>query len=104
MSEAKLYLTKVHCPDCVSDLISGVVLKIEGVQEAEFSENDVSLTVTFDGSLASEQAIKAAIQEVGYGFREAVDLPKSKSSWSNWAVTGLVLLILVAFVIWMRAV
>ncbi len=101
---AILYPTNIHCADCVRDMIDGVLRDKQGVVDASFDADAGSLSVTYRPELVDEEAIRAAIADLGYGFAAGPDAKGSPSGWSNiLIVVGIVVALVVAIVL-LRAV
>ncbi|MHB0977192.1 MAG: hypothetical protein ACYC1U_08355 [Candidatus Aquicultorales bacterium] len=97
MKEVTLYLGRVHCADCVRDLIEGMAGRLEGVRSASFEESDSSLKVLCDPSL-DKSRLRSMAEEYGYEVLEAPG-PGKTTSLANAVIIGAAVLILVVVVI-----
>lgn len=90
----RLYLERVHCADCVRDLIEGVVSKTPGVMGAHFEDEDLCLVV--EGTpLVDEEALRTAILDLGYSFRDPATPPVRPSNLMNGVYIGVAVAVLV---------
>lgn len=68
MAEVKVTarLENLSCPSC-ADMITNVVRKIKGVEEAEVRYTTSKLLVTYDDAVASWEEIEDKVTKLGYG-------------------------------------
>jgi copper chaperone CopZ len=59
-------LENLSCPSC-ADMITSVVSKIKGVEEAEVRYTTSKLLVTYDDEVASWEEIEEKVTKLGYG-------------------------------------
>lgn len=99
---SQLYITKVHCPDCIEDLINGVLLKEKGIIKAVFEDRKSLLSIDYDSELIAEKRMKEIIADMGYGFIEDKGEIKNikKNYWLNWIVIVIVMAFLIFLIIW----
>lgn len=65
MTQVTLSVPDISCGHCKS-FIEGAVNPLEGVDAAVVTIDDQSVTIQYDGSEATMEAIVAAIDEQGY--------------------------------------
>ncbi|MCL5291537.1 MAG: hypothetical protein M1548_03285 [Actinobacteria bacterium] len=100
--EIRLYLERVHCADCVRDLIEGVVTRVEGVKGARFEEADLCLVV--EGTEVDEAMLRSAITAVGYSFRDAGAPVNRPSRLANGVYIAIAVVLLILLVLWLQRV
>lgn len=100
---AVLYPTNVHCADCVRDMINGTLRNQEGVVDATYDTASGALSVRYRPEVIAEEAIRATISDLGYGFAEAGPEAPKKSAISNAVVVMAVVAVLVLLVVLLRS-
>ncbi|MCK4594594.1 heavy-metal-associated domain-containing protein [bacterium] len=66
MKKTSLYLTGLTCDNCVRTVVNAL-LKIEGVDSAEVSNDYEWATVIYDPDLTKPDEMAKAIEATGYG-------------------------------------
>ena len=65
MTTTTISVPGIHCDHCKSS-IEGALGELDGVQKAEVSVPDKTVTVDFDDSVVREDDLRTAIEEQGY--------------------------------------
>ncbi len=65
MTQVLLQVPEIHCGHCKTSL-EGAVGALDGVSNVEVSIPDATLDVEFDADILELDAIKTAIEELGY--------------------------------------
>lgn len=68
MSQAVLQVEGMSCGHCVK-AVEGALTKLAGVSEAKVSLADKNVTVEFDESKVTLEAMKDAIEDQGYDVK-----------------------------------
>ncbi len=100
IEQARFYLTGVHCSNCAKDLIDGVLLKKEGIEEALYLEKSSLLKIAYKKERFSKDKIKKLITDIGYGVSEnAEDIEAGKNNpWLRIVVFLIVFAILILLI------
>lgn len=100
MTTAVLYPTNVHCADCVRDMINSVLREKPGIVDASYDADAGALAVVYQPDVVDEEAIRATVSELGYGFAESAPTSASVSGPSNaLAIAGVIVFLIVAVVL-----
>lgn len=99
--EMRIYPERVHCSNCVRDLMESVVAKISGVKGVRFEDADLCLVVEAERHLDKSE-LRSAIQDLGYSFREPGSKPARSSAAANALFIALAVALLLAFITWLR--
>jgi len=83
---AILYLTNVHCADCVRDMMDAVLLDRPGVLGTSYDSGDCTLRVTFDPATTDLEDIRRAVSDLGYGFAAEPQPPHADRRYPGWIV------------------
>lgn len=67
MSRAVIQLEPLTCPSCIKKIESSVS-KMAGVEQAKVLFNSSKVKADFDEHLTSAEAIRATIENLGYGI------------------------------------
>ncbi len=99
--EVRLYLERVHCSDCVRDLMETVAARIDGVAGVRFEHADLCLVVEAERQF-DESEIRAVIQDLGYSFREPGSKAGRSSAAANALYIAVAVILLAALIVWLR--